>query len=149
MSYDIYLNEPGTETHIQLDAAHHMRGGTYCLGGTRTCHLNVTYNYADLFRQFLGPEGIRCLYGKTGAETTPVLKRAIGEMSAVHPFKPGEAIKDENGSVRMYPALTSIGILETPVTYDYWYPSEANARAALCALLAFAQLRPDGVWSGD
>ena len=32
---------------------------------------------------------------------------------------------------------------------DYWKSTEGNAKKALCGLLAFAKLRPDGVWSGD
>lgn len=31
----------------------------------------------------------------------------------------------------------------------YWLPTRANAIKPLYHLLAFAQLRPDGVWSGD
>ena len=29
---------------------------------------------------------------------------------------------------------------------DYWKATEGNAKSALCGLLAFAQMRPDGVW---
>lgn len=29
---------------------------------------------------------------------------------------------------------------------DYWKATEGNAKRALCGLLMFAQLRPDGVW---
>lgn len=32
---------------------------------------------------------------------------------------------------------------------DYWKATEGNAKKALHGLLAFAQLRPDGVWEGD
>lgn len=32
---------------------------------------------------------------------------------------------------------------------DYWKPTEGNAKRALYGLLAFAQLRPDGIWDGD
>jgi hypothetical protein len=32
---------------------------------------------------------------------------------------------------------------------DYWKATEGNAKRALAQLLAFAQLRPDGVWDGD
>lgn len=32
---------------------------------------------------------------------------------------------------------------------NYWEPTEGNAKAALCQLIALAKLRPDGVWEGD
>lgn len=32
---------------------------------------------------------------------------------------------------------------------DYWIATAANAIKPLYQLLAFAELRPDGVWSGD
>lgn len=32
---------------------------------------------------------------------------------------------------------------------NYWEPTEGNAKRALAGLLAFAQMRPDGVWAGD
>ena len=46
MSYDISLRDPVTGQTLQLDAPHHMRGGTYQVGGTTDAHLNVTWNYA-------------------------------------------------------------------------------------------------------
>ena len=100
MSYDLYLVDPVTRKTLELDAPHQMRGGTYAMGGTTEAHLNVTYNYGRHFwRVFeelpaprpLAPEqmrrhyaltgetvtGIRTLYGLTGAESIPVLNRAI------------------------------------------------------------------------
>ena len=35
------------------------------------------------------------------------------------------------------------------VDEDYWKATEGNAKRALHGLLAFAQMRPDGVWKGD
>ena len=32
---------------------------------------------------------------------------------------------------------------------DYWHATEGNAKRALYGLLAFAKMRPDGVWDGD
>ena len=32
---------------------------------------------------------------------------------------------------------------------DYWKATPGNAKRALAGLLALAQLRPDGVWTGD
>ena len=81
MSYDIYLNDPVTDTPIELDAPHQMRGGTYAMGGTTEAWLNVTYNYAKHYYRVMGERGIRTIYGMTGAESIPVLRAAIGELS--------------------------------------------------------------------
>ncbi len=118
MSYDIYLKDPVTGDVLELEHNHHIRGGTFCLGGTTRLHLNVTYNYAPHFYRVFGEKGIRSLYGKSAAETIPELKKAIG------------ALMDD-------------------VVHDYWQPTEGNAKQALHGLLAFAQMRPDGVWDGD
>jgi len=39
-----------------------------------------------------------------------------------------------------------IARLKDDVDDDYWKATEGNAKRALNGLLAFAQLRPDGVW---
>lgn len=84
MSYDIYLRDPITREVLELDEPHHMRGCTYAVGGTTEAHLNVTYNYAPIFcRVFWDASptgGIRSLYGKTGAESIPLLDAAIAQL---------------------------------------------------------------------
>lgn len=80
MSYDISLNDPVTQEIILLAAPHEMRGGTYAVGGTRTATLNVTYNYSGHYRRVFGENGIRSVYGMTGAESIPVLKDAIAQL---------------------------------------------------------------------
>ena len=57
------------------NSPHLMAGGTYALGGTTELWLNVTYNYGKHYR-CLGERGIREIYGKTGAESIPMLKVA-------------------------------------------------------------------------
>jgi len=118
MSYDVSLLDPVTKETIELENVHDIRGGTYCLGGTREAWLSITYNYGDIYRRVFGEKGIRTIYGMTGAESIPVLKKVIA------------ALGDD-------------------VSNDYWEATEGNAKRALCGLLAFAQLRPDGVWDGD
>lgn len=83
MSYDITLNDPVTKRVIELDDLHLMRGGTYAVGGTKELWLNITYNYAPIFyrTEVLGENGIRTLYGLTGAESIPILKKAIESLS--------------------------------------------------------------------
>lgn len=139
MSYDISLIDPVTGEALELDAPHHMRGGTYALGGTTSAHLNVTYNYAPQFFRVFEPldkprpkapdwmhkrggdsqvRGVRTLYGLTGAESLPVLDRAIA-------------------------------MLGDDVDADYWKATDGNAKRALTQLRALAAMRPDGLWSGD
>ena len=123
MSYDIELIDPVTGKVIELDATHMMRGGTYAMDGSKEASLNITWNYSTLYH-CLFPEvpntfgGIRSIYGMTGAESIPVLKKVINAL--------GNDVSD-----------------------DYWEPTEGNAKQALSMLLAFAQMRPDGVWAGD
>ncbi len=52
------------------------------MGGTTKLWLNVTYNYSAHFRASFGvPEGVRCLYGKTGAESIPLLEAATSKLA--------------------------------------------------------------------
>lgn len=80
MSYDIELIDPLTKKPVELDTPHHMRGGTYALGGTTSAYLNVTYNYAAIFHRVLGNEGIRTIYGKSGAESIQLLEGAAAQL---------------------------------------------------------------------
>ncbi len=80
MSYDIELIDPVTKEPVELNEPHHMRGGTYALGGSTRAHLNVTYNYAVIFHRVLGSEGIRTIYGMTGAESIPLLEGAATQL---------------------------------------------------------------------
>lgn len=80
MSHDIYLVDPVSREPLELDEPHHMRGGTYAVGGTTQAHLNATYNYAEYFRRVLGDRGIRTIYGMTGAESIPVLESAAAKL---------------------------------------------------------------------
>ena len=66
----------------------------------------------------MGDQGIRSLYGLTGAESIPLLKTAIDQ-------------------------------LNDDIDVDYWKATEGNAKLPLMQLLAMAQMRPDGIWSGD
>ena len=79
MSYDISLNDPVTGDVIELDTPHFMQGGTYAIDGTTELWLNITFNYGKLYRQdsVFGKNGIRTIYGMSGAESIPVLEKAI------------------------------------------------------------------------
>lgn len=80
MSYDIELIDQVTKEPVELDETHHIRGGTYAIGGTTRAHLNVTYNYGGIFRRVMGDDGIRTIYGKSGAESIPILERAAAQL---------------------------------------------------------------------
>jgi hypothetical protein len=98
MSYDIELTDPVTGAVLELQEPHNMRGGTYAVGGTKRAHLNVTYNYAPMFYRAFGSagsddetscvgqmltvahRGVRTIYGLTGAESMPILTKAIAEL---------------------------------------------------------------------
>ena len=120
MSYDISLRDKDSGKTLHLDKPHSMTGGTYILGGTDETWLNVTYNYAEHFRRVFGNNGgIRCIYGKSGAESIPMLKSAISQL--------GDDVNEN----------------------DYWEATEGNVKKSLCNLLEMAKLRPDGIWGGD
>jgi len=80
MSYDIQLVHPQTRETIKFDAPHQLRGGTFAAGGSYEAWLNVTYNYSEHFYRVFGDDGIRTIYGMTGAESLPVLRAAIGKL---------------------------------------------------------------------
>jgi len=119
MSYDINLLDPITKEVIQLDSPHQIKGGNYALGGTTEAWLNVTYNYSEHFYKTMGDKGVRTIYGMAGAEAIPILEKAISQL---------KDDVDDN---------------------DYWHSTEGNAKRALLGLLAFAKMRPDGIFNGD
>ena len=124
MSYDISLKDPVTGETLELASEHMVRGGTYAVGGTRELWLNITYNYGRWYRreEAFGKEGIRTIYGLTGEESIPLEEDL-----------PAEELKE----------------LEDQGVTGYWLPTRENAIRPLHQLLAFARLRPDGVWDGD
>lgn len=77
MSYDIELLDPVTKKVIELNTPHLMRGGTFAIGGTTDAKLNITYNYGKYYYNTFGEKGIREIYGKTGAESIPIIEKAI------------------------------------------------------------------------
>lgn len=119
MSYDIsFVDKDGGP--MVLQEPHHLRGGTYVLGGTGQAWLNITYNYSPFYYRLIDPEkGIRALYGKTGAEAKLILDAAILQMGV------------------------------DPPSEDYWEPTEGNARKALEDLCELCRRCPEGILEGD
>jgi hypothetical protein len=99
-------------------------GGTYCVGGTRECHLSITYNYGVHYKDVFPDDGtwsngpISWLYGKIGASTLDVLRKGV------------ELLGVERSDA-------------------YWEATPGNAGIALARLLSFAEKHPSGEWEGD
>ena len=140
MSYDIWLKDPVTGGTLEVSDPHFIRGGTYAIGGATELWLNVTYNYAQWYyrpgvfaRTKKTSKGIRTIYGMTGAESIPVLEKAIKKLESMT----SDISQAERRSCEEQGAT------------GYWMPTRANAIRPLYQLLAFARMRPDGVWDGD
>lgn len=146
MSYDISLCDPVTGEALLLDSPHQMRGGTYAIGGTAEAWLNITYNYSRWYYKpgvfpdrgkckdfYDGLTGIRSIYGLSGAESIPVLEKAIHSLEELEEDLSSEEIEE----------------FQSQECTGYWMPTKANAIKPLYQLLAMAKLRPDGVWKGD
>jgi len=139
LSYDISLCDPVTKETLELDAPHQIKGGTYAMGGTTEAWLNITWNNSrwyrmdSVFPKRNDQSGIRSIYGMTGAESIPVLKSAIAALEN----SDQELSEEEQAEYKRQG------------TTGYWIPTKANAIKPLYGLLAFAQMRPDGVWRGD
>ena len=135
MSYDISLVDPVTKETLTMDAPHQMRGGIYAIGGTAEMWLSITYNYATWYYKdyAFGESGIRSIYGLSGAESIPVLRKVItGLENSKEELSADEAKECSDQGVS-----------------GYWMPTRENAIKPLYQLLAMAQMRPDGVWEGD
>ena len=199
MSYDIDLKDRVTGEVIELPIKHVMIGGTYAADydektGIFTpkpiseAHLNITWNYSKYYYEategddrFFGktkddyPDekernlGICGIYGKTGAESIPMLKDMIVRITEKY-SKDGEWIETEreiSGWIREstgefvelseligqskdgYIEGTRYEIVSEAANSDYWKPTAGNAIKPLFQLITMAQLRPDGVWDGD
>lgn len=193
MSYDITLNDRVTGKTIEAENKHFIRGGMYAVGGTRELWLNITYNYAHYYYEVTdgdprfahdevscvyadgtrGPieteYGIRGIYGKSGAESIPMLKDMIQRIEEKYKDENGEWISTLRDKCRYYNESGKeiedvffyirheipykkeeyqIEVNEGP-NEDYWEPTAGNAIKPLYQLIAFAEMRPDGVWAGD
>ncbi len=83
MSWSFDLCDAVTGECLATEKKHFMFGGTVCVGGDTAMTLDVTYNYSNIINKvFDCEEGYAYfLQGKTGAETIPVLKDAISQLS--------------------------------------------------------------------
>lgn len=92
-------------------------GGTYVMGGSSECELNITYNYSRFYYETLDSEdGLRALNNQRAGDWIERLESAVA-------------------------------VLGTDRDDDYWKASAGNAGAALARLLAWARAYPEGIWS--
>ena len=118
MSYYICLLDENEEV-IKLDKPRVMRMGTMQMDGETEAHINITYNYGQIFRDTIDKDqGIRWLYGKKAKDTIDAL-------------------------------ITAMTRLKNDFSEDYWEATEGNAKLALVNLLELAWMYPEGVWEGD
>ena len=180
MGYAIHLLDPVSHETLQAEEPHFIRGSMYPIGGTTELSLSITYNYAryyyeategdERFTSKVAPKGgIRGIYGKTGAESIPMLKDMIERINAKYHDEDGQWRVTEREKRRYYDGagikiddpLNAIfhgqevreekyitQISEGP-NNDYWEDTAGNALKPLHQLIALAQMRPDGVWDGD
>lgn len=139
-------------------------------GDPRFAHDEVSCYYADGTQGPIETQyGIRGIYGKTGAESIQMLKDMIWRIETGYKDENGEWITTKRKKARfLYPDGTEcadwgyailkgeeiiteeyeIEVNEGP-NEDYWEPTAGNAIKPLYQLIAFAQMRPDGIWGGD
>ena len=160
-THELWLNITYNYSHYYYEATD---------GDPRFAHDEVSCYYADGTQGPIETQyGIRGIYGKTGAESVQMLKDMIWRIETEYKDKNGEWITtkrkkhrllDPNGKVyecafnAIINNLPRIGeeyeieVNEGP-NEDYWEPTAGNAIKPLYQLIAFAQMRPDGIWDGD
>lgn len=144
MSTDIFLIDPNTKNIILFDNTISNKNRkiinveyrNFC---KRQAWINITCNYFFWYHMDGvfpitkdGERGIRSIYGMTGYESIPIIKKAISLLE-----KSKEDIRKDERI-----ACTEMGIT------GYWIPTKENAIKPLYELLALAEMRPDGIWSG-
>lgn len=202
MSYDIdIVNRNNKEEILQMQSSAFIRGGTVpaeCdewgnLHQVRQteAHINITYNYGKYYyeategdERFAHEEeysdekkveyGIRGLYGKTPAESIPMLKDMIKKIEEKYKDEHGEWLVTKrerthyfypDGSECKDPFYELVfnkrkDITETKEEYyvsegneaDYWEATAANAIRPLRDMIHMAvELMddPDAIWYGD
>jgi len=79
MSFDVELVHAETEA-IAILPVSHDDGGTIVKGGSNEAYLNITYNYSQLFKIALHPEGLRHLNRKTARDVILPLSIAVEKL---------------------------------------------------------------------
>jgi hypothetical protein len=117
MSWSFDLCDPVTKKVLATKEKHFMFGTTICVGGDTAMTLDVTYNYSD------------------------IINKVIESEEGYAHFLSGKS------GAEVIPILKdAISKLSDDADDDYWKATEGNAKRALSQLLAFSQMRPDGIW---
>ena len=125
MSWDFDLCDPVTKECLSTEEKHMIAGGTFCVGGTAEMTLNITYNYSNIINKKMKELGI----------------------SKEDSYSYAHYIHGKTGAEAIKLLKKIIASLKDDVENDYWKATEGNAKRALYGLLAFSQLRPDGIWN--
>jgi len=116
MSYDIDLLDPYLGQVIEVKEKHNIAGGTYEVGGSTSLSFNITWNYASNLVKALGSQGIRTIYGMTGAESIPVLDAGIAKLND---YTSDDYWENAEGNVkRALQGLKSLAILGPTGIWD-------------------------------
>lgn len=118
MSWSFDLCDPVTKKVLSTEKKHFMHGATVCVGGDTAMTLDITYNYSDIINKVIG-----------------------------HGVGFAELFVGKTGAESIPILKDGISKLSDDVDDDYWKATEGNVKRALSMLLAFAEMRPDGVWS--
>lgn len=140
-------------------------------GNPQFAHEEVSAYYADGTKGPMVTEyGLRGLYGKTGAESIPMLNHIIefiqqkykkdGSWIATMHRKVRYIRNDTGEEVPSFAEYLELGsekahseeyeeLVDEGPNDDYWEPTAGNALKPIYQLLTMAQLRPDGIWDGD
>lgn len=140
------------------------------------CDMNITYNYADFYLEHIDPEqGIRWIYGKTGAEVKERLEKAILKLGIQKNTSPFWQINTDytfgqlfdkkkpmpisNEKHKEYLKVTDWDIHPDKIKLinigylrdggSYWKPTPGNAGYALMEILIWIIQEPDGIFGGD
>lgn len=190
MSYDIELkHRDGSE--VLVDTPFFMRGGTVPAAvdaagnlvqcAQREAHVNITYNYAHYYYEATdGDErfantsdsdvvyGIRGLYGKTAAESIPMLHDMIERIrkrytdedgtwkvtsrkKTIYFDKTGKEVPWDFDKLSEYTSKEVTYEISEGDTSNYWESTALNAILPLMDMvhLAIACILDDVVWDGD
>ena len=85
-------------------------------------NLNVTFNYSD------------------------IIEKKMKEVGIENKHSYAYYLNGKTGAETIEPLKKIIASLKDDADEDYWKATEGNVKRALCGLLAFAQMRPDGIW---
>jgi len=92
MSYDVELKD--ADGNILFMDESFEESGTYAMGGTTECTLNITYNYSEVYGTL-----VKDLHGQYGIDSLKSLKEFVDRWPHAKPYDdywaptPGNAVK--------------------------------------------------------